>query len=182
MKWQEFYFKKSITLHEDNQGVENLAMQAHQIMSPHDKEKVNKVLASPTLGDSWWNMVQATIKEKSGRGQLTPQAVSAIMLDGIDQYLKTTVSNSKSNRVPQPAQRPVYTPPKPISRPSSPDLYANAHAAKGEVPQAEILGHRLSPFHQDVWQGSTADAPKVYKYVYNKLQKKYLYNPNFIER
>jgi hypothetical protein len=46
----------------------------------------------------------------------------------------------------------------------------------GEVDPKKL---GLHPNHRDVWQGSTADAPPVYKYVYVRARNRYLHNPNY---
>jgi hypothetical protein len=43
----------------------------------------------------------------------------------------------------------------------------------------EVSRLGLHPDHRDVFQGSTADAPDVYRYVYVRRLNKYMTNPNF---
>lgn len=50
---------------------------------------------------------------------------------------------------------------------------------RGEV-DPKRLG--LTPYHKDVFQGSTADAPPAYKYVFVRMKNKYLHNPNYDPR
>ena len=178
MNWTDYYFNRSIPLLESS--VQDLLIAAHKIMSPADKEKVTQLLSSPTWGDSWINIVQSAIADrqrKIGKGTLGPREVADIMLDGIDQYLGTNVSNNKaaSGRFGIPVVRQVD----PTQTNTPKPLFANPHATHGPVSAQEIASRRLNPNHYDVWQGSMADAPSVYKYIYSRATGKYLHNPNY---
>lgn len=187
MNWNQFYFKRSLPLMESN--IESLITAAYQTMDAANQAKVNKILGSPTWGDRWLQTIQATLAGLPG--DKSPRRVAQVMLDGIDGYLRTavTTNQAKSGRV-DAGSMSRKMPPAPstainrggmekITTDQPSTLFSNPHASHGPVSPQEVAAKRLNPYHHDVWQGSMADAPDVYKYVYNKLNKKFLHNPNY---
>ncbi len=183
--WLEYHAERRLS-----EGAEDLIVKAYGAMGAADKEKVNQVLASPTWGDRWMNAMRATL---TGKENLQPQQLAAIVLDGIDSYLSTGVSTSgpASGRIARAAtQRQAAGQTTQANQPradyqgnfgKTQTLWGSTHAQHGDVPATEIRAKGLHLNHHDVYNGpgGLATAPSSYKYVYVRAKNKIVYNPNY---
>lgn len=180
LNWKEFYYSSI------NESTEDLIVKAYKLMTPDNQQKVNKVLESPTFGNSYSNSIQAYINSQLQKGN-TPniQDIANYMLDGIESYLRTSVSKNKnlSDRIRNDAMIRTPMPETPANQTGrfggSQTMWSNKNARQGTVPDQEIKANKLDRYHYSVWDGSIVNAPKTYKYIYNKTNNKLIYNPNY---
>ena len=182
-KWQDFHAVRRLT--EAGLPVEDMILSGYHAMSDADKQKVQQVLASGTWADSWTKSVQAALAKLGSNAN--PQQIAAVMLDGIDAYLGSSVSTSSNNsarfsRAMTQRQPAAATPERADYQGNfgrQQTLWNAPGAQHGEVPQAEIQAKGLNPHHHDVWNGSMADAPPVYRYIWLRGRNKLVYNPSY---
>ncbi len=180
--WLEFHAVRRL-----NEGAEELIVKAYQAMGAADKEKVNRILASPTWGDQWMNTIRTALR---GKEALQPQQLAAIVLDGIDSYLSSAVTTSSQNseRVSRSAtQRQVPGATAQANQPradyqgnfgKTQTLWSRGDAKHGTVPDQEIRAKGLHQNHNLVWSGAPP-APAAYPYSWNRRDGRIVYNPNY---
>lgn len=173
--WLDYYAERVL-----KENAEDLIFKAYHTMSPSDKEKISKVLASPTWGEQWMNLMRTLL---NGKDNLPPQQVADIVLDGIDSYLDSKVTKSKgSERIRADQTRRVE--PRADYQGNfgkSQTMWGNKDAKHGDVSSAEIKAKGLHQHHPDVYNGpgGLATAPSSYKYVFIRTKNKIVHNPNY---